>query len=165
MAEKVVGHSLRKINIRRQNWMSWMLVVGWMGVIFYLSHQPASESSALSNGVVQTVITFFETIFYMSLADNDVLHYIVRKAAHLFAYFILSLLVLRACRMNFRPIWGSIRVTLVVCILYAMSDEIHQLFIVGRSGQVTDVLIDALGACLGIGCYFFTARLYTRIGK
>jgi VanZ family protein len=41
----------------------------------------------------------------------------------------------------------------VFCILYAISDEVHQLFVLGRGAQVVDVLIDSLGAFVGIGMY------------
>ena len=39
---------------------------------------------------------------------------------------------------------------LFISFLYACSDEFHQLFINGRSGQVSDVLLDTIGAGLGI---------------
>jgi VanZ family protein len=41
----------------------------------------------------------------------------------------------------------------VFCVLYAVSDEVHQLFVPGRGAQVTDVLIDNAGAFVGIGIY------------
>lgn len=43
--------------------------------------------------------------------------------------------------------------SLMFCILYAVSDEVHQLFVLGRGAQVTDVLIDSAGAFVGIGMY------------
>lgn len=46
--------------------------------------------------------------------------------------------------------------SLVFCILYAISDEVHQVFVPGRGAQVTDVLIDSFGAFIGIGMYVVT---------
>ena len=40
-----------------------------------------------------------------------------------------------------------------LAFLYACSDEIHQLFVPGRSGQVSDVLLDTLGSFTGIMIY------------
>ena len=46
--------------------------------------------------------------------------------------------------------WGNFRVALIFCLLYAISDEFHQTFVAGRSGQITDVLIDLSGSLAGI---------------
>ena len=48
--------------------------------------------------------------------------------------------------------------SLLICFLYACSDEIHQLFVPGRSGEARDVLIDTLGACLGVSFYYLVFR-------
>lgn len=153
---------MQQSNIYRQKWLAWALVVGWMGLIFYLSHQPASASSALSSGVVQTIVSFVESIFSVPLADSDLLHVIVRKGAHLFAYFVLALFVFHAFQVSMWTKRATIGMTIVVCVLYAVTDEVHQLFIPGRSGQVTDVLIDTIGSVLGIGCYLLGTFVYKR---
>ena len=43
--------------------------------------------------------------------------------------------------------------------LYACTDELHQLFVSGRSGQFTDVLIDTLGALFGCLLLLMIRRL------
>ncbi|MGV8147186.1 MAG: VanZ family protein [Alkaliphilus sp.] len=45
------------------------------------------------------------------------------------------------------------KLTLLVCVLYAISDETHQIFVPGRSAQVSDILIDSVGAAVGILIY------------
>jgi VanZ family protein len=40
--------------------------------------------------------------------------------------------------------------SLLICYLYALSDEFHQLFVIGRSGEFKDVIIDTLGSILAI---------------
>jgi VanZ family protein len=47
--------------------------------------------------------------------------------------------------------YRRILIALGVCMLYAASDEVHQIFIPGRGAQVKDVLIDSAGAFVGIG--------------
>ena len=48
--------------------------------------------------------------------------------------------------------------SLLICILYATSDELHQVFIPGRGAQVKDVIIDSAGACVGILVYMIISR-------
>ena len=52
--------------------------------------------------------------------------------------------------MLFRSGGKKIAIALVVCILFAISDEFHQLFVPGRGAQVKDVLIDTAGAIVGM---------------
>jgi len=47
----------------------------------------------------------------------------------------------------------------VFCVLYAISDETHQIFVPGRSAQISDVLIDSVGAIVGILMYLVLARI------
>ena len=67
---------------------------------------------------------------------------ILRKLAHLTEYAVLGALLLRAIRS---PVAG-----VVVATLYAVTDEVHQLFVEGRHGAPLDVGIDAVGALAGV---------------
>ena len=141
---------------QQHNWIkiiSWMAVTGWMAVIFYLSHQPAEDSNALSRGVTEMIIAFIEGILPDTDLDLRGLNYYVRKNAHFIAYFILSVLTMNAFGRS--GVKGRKRIlrTMLICVLYAITDEIHQLFIPGRAGQVKDVLIDSLGAATGVVVY------------
>ena len=49
--------------------------------------------------------------------------------------------------------------SLMFCILYAISDELHQLFVPGRGAQVKDVLIDSFGSFVGIGFYEMVSKM------
>ncbi len=153
------------MNIPFKQWSAWTLVLFWMGVIFYLSHQPADESSALSSGIVEQIIAFFETITRKSFSDADWMHYFIRKGAHLFAYFLLAILLMHAWLQTGWRGAKQIIVTLIMCVLYATSDEIHQLFIPGRSGEVTDVIIDSVGASIGILTFLIIHKIVLLIQK
>ncbi len=138
--------------------LSWIAVVFWMGLIFYLSHQHATISSELSSGITEMLINVlgkFTSPF--QLGDGE-LHHIVRKSAHFLAYLTLGVLVLNSLRRS--DIFGkrSVGIALLICILFATTDEVHQLFIPGRSGEARDVLIDSAGACMGIVVYFIISR-------
>ena len=90
----------------------------------------------------------------------------MRKVAHFSEYFILGVLVI--IFLNY--VIGNKKyiivflICLVICALYATSDEFHQVFILGRSGQAVDVCIDTLGALTGIILYS-TYYLAYWIGK
>lgn len=131
--------------------LSWTLVLLWMAVIFGFSHQPATVSSGMSSGITETIINAISQISSRASIDTDAMHTFVRKNAHFFVYLILGVLVFRALRKSgVRGYRGGLA-ALAICALYAMSDEFHQLFIPGRSGEIRDVLIDSTGAFVGIG--------------
>lgn len=127
--------------------------VVWMGVIFYLSHQPANKSSETSLELVNIVLN----IIPMTPDYEDVLHTMIRKSAHFIAYAILGMLVYFAYRGSYAVLF-----TLLICLLFAISDEIHQLFIPGRSGEVRDVLIDLSGAVFGVLIFKLGIKLIIR---
>lgn len=142
--------------------IEWSTVVFWMGLIFYLSHQPASTSSQLSSGIMSFFINTIESVLPFLNIDWTGFHFIVRKGAHLTAYFILGILVLHAFRSFKMIFWRRLLIAFIICVMYAISDEVHQLFIPGRSGEVRDVLIDSVGAAGGIGVYGLIKKLIRR---
>ena len=113
-----------------------------MLVIFVFSHQPAGISDTQSGVFVEQLQTWFPAV------DSGFLTFIVRKSAHIFAYFVLGVLVFRALRQTglARPILWAI----IICATYAATDEFHQLFVPGRSGEVRDILIDTVAATVGV---------------
>lgn len=135
----------------------WFLPLGWMGCIFYLSHQPGSESSELSSNIVIVILSVVGNIIPFDI-DVSIFHTMIRKSAHFFAYFILGMLFYWALeRMKVRWLYA-----LLFSFLYAVSDEIHQLFIPGRSGEFRDVFIDSCGALVGIVCILCLSRPFRK---
>lgn len=142
--------------------ISWMAVVAWMVVIFLLSHQPADASSQLSSGITAYVLKVINTIIPSLHLELAKFGFFIRKAAHFTAYFLLGILLLQAFRRS--EIDGIIGFLLAfgIAVLYAISDEVHQLFVVGRSGEVRDVLIDSAGAMTGIVVYLLVIMWWQR---
>lgn len=152
---------------------AWALVILWMAVIFSLSAQPAAASNDLSRGLTALIIDFIQKIMPMvNLTLNDFNHY-VRKNAHFIAYFLLGFLVIHALMVGepaedlkvrgsaaYRRRW---LLAVLISVSYAISDEVHQLFVPGRGGQVKDVLIDSGGAATGILVYVWGRRLMSRL--
>lgn len=122
--------------------LAWSFVLVWMLIIFSFSSQVAKESNRLSNSVSEVVIKIFGE-------DVDINNNILRKSAHFIIYFILGVLMAYALTLNGINLYKSVIIALLVCFIYAISDEVHQLFINGRSGEVKDILIDTMGAVYG----------------
>lgn len=122
----------------------------WYGVIFALSAQTGDESGKLSGAIVDQSISWlgeWGEIFHWNWEAVQLLSFLVRKAAHMGAYFILAALVLYGVkRLGLARTAGA---TAAVCAALAALDEVHQVFVPGRDGKPTDVLIDLGGvACL-----------------
>lgn len=138
--------------------LPWALVILWMAVIFFYSHQPATESVDLSSGITQKILDIITTTAPDIKLDQDSLHTFIRKSAHFGVYLILGVLVTNGLMQNNMSKPKMILLALLICVLYAISDEIHQLYIPGRSGQVSDVLLDSAGGLVGVLFYIFIRR-------
>lgn len=134
---------------------SWVAVLLWMFLIFTLSAQPGKQSDTLSKNVTKVVI---ETKSQETSAPakeikiSAALDHIVRKSAHFSLYMILGILMVNAVFQTFKE--KVYIIATMLCILYAASDEFHQIFVPGRTALVTDVMIDTAGAIVGIGIYY-----------
>lgn len=135
--------------------LAWLWPVLWMIFIFGLSHQPAGVSGGISSEIVRQV---FETIASFVPVEFDTLHTLFRKSAHFFAYLVLGLLFVRALGKSGMAVQRAVFVAFALSALYAASDEFHQLFIPGRSGEVRDVLIDSAGAATGLVLHWLFAK-------
>ena len=130
------------------------LIVIWMFIIFMFSNEPAVESTNSSGGIIDVVIDFYEKISSKNLSVekkqllSEKLQFPIRKSAHLTIYLILGIIVyLLFLELNYSE---KYLLSILICLIYAISDEIHQMFVVGRSGEIRDVLIDIFGSFIGI---------------
>lgn len=121
-----------------------------MLLIFYMSHQPGNDSMQTSNFFVD----FIRNVFSLSNEYVDILSTIIRKGAHMSEYALLAILLFYGF-YHLLYVKYTYLVTLLVTFIYACSDEFHQLFIAGRSGQFTDVLVDTSGAIIGLIILYF----------
>lgn len=131
-----------------------ILIIFWMSLIFNFSNKNAVQSESNSNAIIDFIIDASSHITgknYNELQIQnfyDILEFPIRKSAHFTLYLILGVLVyLFVVEFNINK---KIIISLLICVIFALSDEIHQLFIEGRSGELRDVLIDMLGSFVGI---------------
>lgn len=142
--------------------LSWTAVILWMALIFNLSSQAAEQSNELSTGITEVIVKTVEKVAPKAEFDIKSFNNILRKHAHFFAYLVLGLFVTNTLRRSGAHGYRSVIIALGICILYAISDEIHQLFVPGRGGQVRDIIIDSAGASVGLGLYWVVGRLVKR---
>ncbi|HJF40579.1 VanZ family protein [Thomasclavelia spiroformis] len=109
----------------------------WMIFIFIMSHTNGNDSSNQSNFIAQIILRFINV-------DLNILTFIIRKIAHMCEYAILFLLIYYGLHKAIKYQY-KLLISLIISILYACSDEFHQIFISGRSGQFKDVIIDTTG--------------------
>jgi VanZ family protein len=102
----------------------------WLALIFFLSSQP------MLIDVEERFGSLGEKLFY--------------KTAHALFYAVLAWLWWRALAPDRRPTPATLLAAFALTTLYGISDEIHQLFVPGRNGRLTDVIIDASGALVMI---------------
>lgn len=128
-----------------------LAVVFWMAIIFKLSAQPGEQSNLLSTKVTTVIVNLAQQ--FRPDVNVGSLNYLIRKCAHFLAYLALGIIVLFAMRRIGLMGKKGIGLTLLLCISYAITDELHQAFVPGRTPKLLDVLIDSSGASLGIGIY------------
>ncbi len=118
-------------------------MVLWMIFIFIMSSMNETTSSNQSGFFVSLITNLF------NIKNIEILTTIVRKMAHFTEYFILGILVINSLDISNKRYLYSF----IIGFIYAISDEVHQLFIAGRSGKIFDVLIDSLGIIMSIFIY------------
>ena len=140
---------------------SYMVVFLWMAVIFYLSGQVAADSKNLSTGITQWIMNIVDEVVWFSI-DIESFHHIIRKNAHFIAYLLLGVALIHAMKRSGVYGFRGYAIALFICIVYAISDEIHQLFVPGRSGELRDVFIDSTGAIIGISVFLGLGKMVKR---
>lgn len=137
-----------------------LLILANLSLIFFFSAENGEESGNRSAGVTDLILEIICPDFdSLPQAEQQLMetrvHHAVRKTAHFLEYALLGFLV--GCFTVFlsqRLIprirsWQTWVIPATFCLLYAISDEIHQIFS-GRGPRVTDVLIDFSGAVFGV---------------
>lgn len=145
------------------------LTVLLMGVIFSLSADSAEASDAKSEVISDSVISRILSSF--SLDDRQIAKVttvtvlIVRKTAHFCEYAALGLLLCLCCQSFYKSNRFSFSVSQALGSLYAVSDEIHQYFVPGRSCQISDMLLDSFGVAAGILAVLLAFRMIDKKRK
>ena len=117
----------------------WILTAMCMGAIFYFSSRPATQSAGQSSAV---------TLFLQKLFHTEAItEHMVRKAAHFTEFTGLGLLTNSS--VYFTKLKRNLQIGIIIGSAYAATDEIHQIFVDGRSCQFTDWALDTFGVVTG----------------
>lgn len=115
----------------------------WMIFIFFESSMVADISSSQSNIIVK----YIYSLLSLPATYQETLSFIIRKCAHISEYTVLTLLLYYGFSKN--NVY-TLSFPFTIALLYACSDEIHQLFVPGRAGMIQDVLIDTIGMIIAL---------------
>ena len=145
--------------------ISFIITLLWVAVIFSFSLQPATTSSEVSRGVgewlVETFVPFLsERLEAMPVEQLEFLHTLLRKAGHFSEFFVLGVLAMLSVLQT--KVRYRLLSALSFCALVAAVDETIQLFVSGRSGQVTDVVLDSVGALCGIVVFVRVRKIFVK---
>ena len=143
-------------------------IVLWGYTIFSLSSMNSSSSNGSSTSIISNFIEDTLDVTNNAGITNShpneskidkasaLLNAPLRKVMHASVYFVLCIFVFtftNSCFKNKRY-FISLLITMGLCFLFACSDEYHQTFVNGRTGQFSDVIIDTIGA--GVGALVYT---------
>lgn len=99
-----------------------ILLVFWVAMIFFFSSQPGF------------------------LPSTEYYEHVVRKLGHFSVFAILIFLLYKALSLlRHKSLRQNLSLALAISMLYAATDEIHQLSVAGRGGSARDVVIDFFG--------------------
>ncbi len=139
-----------------------MMIVYYYFIIASFSAQPAVVSSSSSEGITGLIydklIAFFDRGYIGKENFVEAFEHIIRKCAHFGNFFIISLFLTSYVLCYRRKTITTLTVAFSVSFSFAFFDEIHQLFVAGRSCQLSDMLLDSSGAMLGILLFLFIRR-------
>jgi len=157
--------------------LAWSLVFTWMGIIFFFSGMDATSSDTGSKKTLeQAISTTVGATNKVGLTNKhpttEKMHSVVtnwnfffRKMIHVSIYLILVLLFINAFHLSGLKLLKNIFYSSLLSFIYACTDEYHQTFIAGRTGQFIDVLIDSLGIFIGVVIILFSVFIITKFQR
>jgi VanZ family protein len=122
--------------------LRWLPAIGWMALIFLLSSVSGLRAS-----------------------DDADVDRPLRVLAHLASYAVLAALSLYAIAGLRPPGASQLVVAYAISLAYGLSDEIHQAFVPDRTGRIDDLMVDALGAGVGLLLGYVALRALSRRGQ
>ena len=150
-----------KLNIIRGILITSLIAI--FVTIFGFSNQNSETSSGLSQKVTNFVVEFIPSIKNMPEPEKenviDRIESIIRKIAHYSIYTLVGILLMSLMSTYKIKELDRIAVSLIIGVIYASTDEIHQAIVPGRGPLITDVILDSMGVLTGI----FIVMLFYKI--
>lgn len=140
-----------------------ILVIGIMAAVFLFSSQSGGDSNHLSQGILEHILSFFH--ISADPLKLDQYNLVLRKIAHFSLYFLLGTGAMGFLLTTPLKKKYCFVLSLLFCVLFAATDEYHQFLLGTRNGNALDVLLDSMGAMVGVGVIgvFGKSKLRKRI--
>lgn len=152
---------MKKLNMKQV--IGLLLIIIWMIVVFLFSNQQGNASSVTSNKVTKEIIEIMPST--KNLEENKKIEIvkkvnpIMRKIAHYSIYLVGGILIIFFISTIVKSEGRGVLYSTLIGLIYAITDEIHQMFMDGRTAKVTDVYIDTLGVITGIVIYITIKKI------
>jgi VanZ family protein len=124
----------------------WFLTALWCVAIFYQSNKPAELSDMDSLYIVELINNLLKTIFGAEIVSIS--NFIVRKSAHFIEYMVLGILFFISYYNG--KLKNVFLISFLSGLAYSVSDELHQIFVPGRTAKIIDVGVDSTGIITGL---------------
>ncbi len=146
-----------------------LLLIFTCYIIFGFSNQDGEKSSSISRKITEIITKNIKDIQNLNKNKKAIvlkkIEYIVRKIAHFTLYTLVGFLIMSLCYTYSLEQRKRLAISILCSSTYAISDEVHQSFIPGRSSQITDVFIDICGALTGILAIVVLIYIYKKYIK
>lgn len=140
-----------------------LLIIIWMAIVFIFSNQPSDVSSKTSGSITEKVVqAITKDNKKITQSQRDTIETVIRKCAHFGLYLIGGILTTNF--INTTKVQGKriIIYAILFIFVYAITDEVHQLFVPGRSGEIRDVFIDTAGGSCGTLLFIISRKIVRR---
>ena len=156
---------MRKFDLKLQiKTVGIILILIWMVSIFAFSGQVGTESSGTSRKVTEFIV---QLVSDKSIEENEELignlDKIIRKLAHYTIYTLGGILIYNYANTTDKSKKEKILYSIAFGAGYAITDELHQFFVPGRSARIFDVGIDTLGVITGVFIYLAMTRIIQKL--
>ncbi|MDD2375972.1 MAG: VanZ family protein [Clostridia bacterium] len=145
-----MSNELKGVNMKVKKYILYTLLFVWCLVIFYLSNQSSDISGSNSLNILSYIFSGLDTDILIGLNS------VFREFMHSGMFFILGILAYVSFKYSYA---NTFVYSLLFCALYALSDEIHQLFVSGRAFEIIDLVLDFIGSLVGLGLVKFVERV------
>ena len=156
-----------KLNIIRGILITALIAI--FVTIFGFSNQNSTTSAGLSQKVTNFVVELIPSIKNMQELEKenvvDRIESIIRKIAHYSIYTLVGILLMGLMSTYNIKEFDRIAVSLIVGVVYASTDEIHQAFVPGRGPLVTDVILDSMGVLTGIFIFMLVVKMICKVRR
>ncbi len=173
--KKMFGKDGKKKKEKITGFLLWVAIAAVMSFIIIFSGMDGNTSDRTSAPIIEKTFDALTSTVVTDLDERPEIDYYrfrlhlteaVRKTAHIFEYFCLSVLAFFRFRLYGSDIFRSSVYSATLCLLFAVCDEYHQTFVSDRYGCLSDVIIDFGGAVVGIVvCFLITLAVFRKRNK